>query len=85
MQLGAFIGATDEAAEGDWRWLTSGAQMTFQIWRTNEPNNDPSNVDGREDCASMVADGWVDVPCNRANDVNLAICEFDYVPSLIGT
>ena len=74
---GGYIGATDEAVEGQWRWLTSGEPVTFEILYTGEPNN----VDGDENCLSMsITYGWHDVPCNSVLLIDWAVCEFDYVP-----
>ncbi|MFO1341081.1 MAG: LamG-like jellyroll fold domain-containing protein [Burkholderiaceae bacterium] len=36
--LGVWIGLTDEAQEGVWRWV-SGEPVTFTNWRVGEPNN----------------------------------------------
>jgi hypothetical protein len=61
-----FIGATDQATEGTWLWV-SGAALSFKSWNTGEP----SNSGGTENCAIVLTSGdtkgkWNDVPCDAA-------------------
>ena len=75
-----FIGSSDTAAEGVWRWDGSNAQfwqggsggMTvdsrFAAWGSGEPNDD----DG-EDCGELRTDGlWNDLECG---DARRFVCE----------
>jgi formylglycine-generating enzyme required for sulfatase activity len=52
---GAWIGATDEENEGDWRWV-NGKPVVYPGWRPGEPNN----VGGIEHHAFRPA-GWMDL------------------------
>lgn len=63
-----WIGLSDEAIEGDFRWI-SGDPLVKKAWRTGEPNNL-----GDEDCVEWVLeDGlWNDVPCSIERQ---ALCE----------
>jgi len=65
-----WIGFTDEAVEGQWRWVT-GEPVTYTNWNFGEPNN--SN---NEDYAQFVTGGrWNDLP-----NVSLPyVLEFDYI------
>ena len=62
-----WIGASDAAVEGEWRWVTGpeagtqfwngavgGTELTFAFWNTNEPNDYPNDaVDGEENYAHI--------------------------------
>jgi hypothetical protein len=74
-----WLGATDQAVEGAWRWQ-SGAQFwqgaasgtpvgnAFTRWLSGEPNGGDTS-----DCMRMVSGGsWRDVTCSSAYR---AICE----------
>jgi hypothetical protein len=65
-----WIGFTDEAVEGQWRWVT-GEPVTYTNWNSGEPNNA-----GNEDYAQFVSGGkWNDLP-----NVSLPyVIEFEYV------
>lgn len=65
-----WIGFTDEAVEGQWRWVT-GESVTYTNWNGGEPNNA-----GNEDYAQFVSGGrWNDLP-----NVSLPyVLEFDYI------
>jgi C-type mannose receptor len=56
----AWIGATDQGAEGTFRWV-GGDPFEFTAWSMGQPNN----LQGSEDCAELrtADDGWNDVPC----------------------
>jgi hypothetical protein len=64
-----WIGFTDEAVEGQWRWVTNEA-VTYTNWNGGEPNNA-----GNEDYAQFVSGGrWNDLP-----NVSLPyVLEFEY-------
>ena len=56
-----WIGATDEAIEGQWVWYSTGDAINFNNW--NPPN--PDNAHGNEDCAIMHVSGkWNDLTCD---------------------
>ena len=65
-----WIGFTDEAVEGQWRWVT-GESVTYTNWNGGEPNNA-----NNEDYAQFVSGGrWNDLP-----NVSLPyVLEFDYI------
>jgi hypothetical protein len=65
-----WIGFTDEAVEGQWRWVTNEA-VTYTNWNGGEPNNA-----GNEDYAQFVNGGkWNDLP-----NVSLPyVLEFEYI------
>jgi len=63
-----WIGATDDAVEGEWRWVTGpeagtqfwdggvgGTELTFAFWNNNEPNDWPNGpaVPGQENFAHI--------------------------------
>ena len=65
-----WIGFTDEAVEGQWRWVT-GEPVTYTNWNGGEPNNA-----GNEDYAQFVGGGnWNDLP----NTSLPYVLEFDYI------
>jgi hypothetical protein len=83
----AWLGGSDAAAEGTWRWANDtarfwmgaagGSGTGFTFWQSGEPNN--SND---EDCAMMYATSarWNDAPCSSVHDF---VCEVqpDLCPS----
>ena len=65
-----WIGFTDEAVEGQWKWVTN-ETVTYTNWNGGEPNNA-----GNEDYAQFVSGGrWNDLPNNSLPYV----LEFDYI------
>jgi hypothetical protein len=55
-----WLGASDEAQEGVWVWVT-GEPFTYTNWDFGEPNDA-----GGEDCAVYAEFGtWNDVPCTE--------------------
>ena len=59
-----WIGMTDEAKEGDFRWLSDNSSVTQDFWAPGKPDNGPGN--GPENC--VVIDvayygRWNDVFC----------------------
>lgn len=62
-----WIGATDEATEGTWVWVT-GEPWSYTNWKSGEPNND-SNEDYLE-----LTSGWND---NKGSATMGFVCEWD--------
>jgi hypothetical protein len=84
---GAWAGMTDEAIEGEWRWIDStpgvwqdphffGApiQTAFVNWNTGEPNN---AIGGNEDHLSIRGSGRFNDYDNLANNNNSYLVEFE--------
>ncbi|MBP7583083.1 MAG: hypothetical protein KBA61_03550 [Spirochaetes bacterium] len=59
-----WIGFSDSAVEGSWRWV-SGEPARYGNWRPGLPDNGQARGDG-EDCAEwLTSDGaWNDLPCD---------------------
>ena len=81
----AWIGATDSAGEGDWRWIDgkdfppspSPNALSLQKWRTGEPNNTDANDPTGEDCGTIELTNnglWDDRSCAGTR---ASICERD--------
>ncbi|XP_033985048.1 CD209 antigen-like protein C [Trematomus bernacchii] len=68
-----WIGLTDRATEGRWKWV-DGTPLTTSYWYRGEPNGN-SKLD--EDCAQIfpanVGEGWLDYHCSYTT--NRWICE----------
>lgn len=65
-----WIGFTDEAVEGQWKWVTN-ETVTYTNWNGGEPNNA-----GNEDYAQFVSGGrWNDLP----NTSLPYVLEFEYI------
>jgi hypothetical protein len=61
----AWLGGTDQAVEGDWRWL-DGTPITLNtsIWHQGEPNNVLTIPEG-EDCMIFLSNiTSLDLPCD---------------------
>ena len=60
-----WLGATDEAVEGTWRWQTgpeAGDLLSYTNWSAGEPNNQSN-----EDCMQFVTGGqWNDISCSSS-------------------
>jgi len=59
-----WIGLTDQATEGTWRWVSDNTLPTFTSWYPGQP----SNFDGTEDCAVLLFVGpesgqWAATSC----------------------
>ena len=62
-----WIGLTDTAAEGVYRWVDINVPFVFSMWNTNEPSNGAGVYE--EDCtviAGASAREWDDRPCSDA-------------------
>ena len=72
-----WIGGSDEAVEGQWRWVTgpeNGNLFTFTFWNNGEPNNQ-----GNEDYAHITAPG-VGIPGSWNDLSNTGSPSGDYQP-----
>ncbi|XP_067371567.1 CD209 antigen-like protein C [Channa argus] len=64
----AWIGLTDIAEEGTWKWV-DGSLQTFRYWDVKQPDNLLKYSTDGEDCAEIkVQTGhkWNDVPCGHS-------------------
>jgi hypothetical protein len=71
----AFLGATDAAVEGQFRWPDN-TSFTFTNFRSGEPNNG----NGNEDCViiqGQLGGVWDDRPCAGQAGVYPYVCSFD--------
>ena len=67
-----WIGGTDAASEGTWKWSPSGTPLSYTNWNGGEPNNL-----GREDCLEFWASTgkWNDAPCTSAIHIRKYVCQ----------
>ena len=58
-----WIGGTDAAIDGTWKWSPSGTPLSYTNWASGEPNNYGRN----EDCVHLsgTSGKWNDVNCAR--------------------
>ena len=66
-----WIGANDEAVEGNFRWLPAGHLVVFEDWDDDQPNNSGSG----QDCVAYYhgLKKWHDIWCSVSS--NVFICE----------
>ncbi|MGN0467802.1 MAG: lectin-like protein [Acutalibacteraceae bacterium] len=68
-----WLGATDEAKEGTWKWVT-GEKFSYKDWYGSQPDN----YDGVEDYLSTYYNTqWNDYPDNAQGKVTGYVCEWD--------
>lgn len=72
-----WMGASDSAVEGTWRWVTgpeTGTALTYENWNDGEPNDSGGN----EDCGQYLSGSsgeWNDLPCT-GHDLTGYVVEF---------
>ena len=62
-----WIGLSDTATEGVYRWVDPAVPFVFSMWNANEPSNGAGQYE--EDCtviAGATARDWDDRPCSPA-------------------
>ena len=71
-----WIGASDEASEGTWKWVTgpeAGNSLSYDNWASGEPNDAGSN----EDFAHFLESGeWNDYPNSNGSEIAGYVVEF---------
>lgn len=78
MPYAAWIGATDEIVEGDWRWCT-GEEFSYTNWNSGEPNNANSDL-SEENYAGIYSANFKWNDFDGLLSYNY-ICEWDEKPS----
>ena len=66
-----WIGANDEAVEGNFQWLPSGNPVVFENWDHDQPND----MEGGQDCVAYYhgREKWHDIRCIVS--LKMFICE----------
>ena len=63
-----WIGGTDAASEGTWKWIASGAVLSYTNWIYDQPDNfsdQPDNYGNHENCLDFKESGkWNDLLCD---------------------
>lgn len=74
-----WIGASDEAVEGTWRWVTgpeNGQLLSYTNWNSGEPNNSGNIEDAGQFYVTSANPGkWNDLPANSTT-LSYAIIEY---------
>ncbi|XP_066566128.1 C-type lectin domain family 4 member F [Amia ocellicauda] len=60
-----WIGLTDAAAEGVWRWVDNTPLGKFRIWAQNEPDDWRGENTSGEDCVTIEHEQWYDASCEH--------------------
>ncbi|XP_036065571.1 C-type lectin domain family 17, member A [Oryzias melastigma] len=64
-----WIGLSDEASEGTWKWV-DGSPLTLKFWKHNQPDNGAGiAIYGEEDCAQLTFEdsgSWNDISCKTS-------------------
>ena len=64
-----WIGGTDAASEGTWKWSSTGTPLSYTNWASGQPYN----YKGNEDCVEVYSDGrWNDNDCPNQREF---VCE----------
>ncbi len=65
-----WLGLTQAAAQATpsagWSWVT-GAELSFEAWASNQPDDGTGTEAGVEQCGALVGATWVDEPCSRSH------------------
>ena len=71
--ISIWLGATDAATQGTFRWTATNAVMTYTDWHPGQP----SDLVGDEDCVqlSIAARKWNDILCEATCN---SVCEIEY-------
>jgi len=68
-----FMGGSDLAHEGEWRWLGHGSTINDIVWGEGSPDTSPDNS---RDCLAGDTNSseWVDIDCFQAYDQVAFVC-----------
>ena len=77
-----WLGATDEANEGEWRWI-DGVRVTYTNWLDNQPGNHNAQEHYAQLCLdrnpNRASGGWADLPNMSKEMMVHFICEWDSI------
>jgi hypothetical protein len=77
MWIGLVQDPAGSEPDGGWDYWTSGEAVSYEAWRSGEPN-DESGTGREEDCALLVDTGfWNDAPCTDLNVDRYGVLEFE--------